>query len=147
MVLQPAAEISCIDCGGRCFLLTPPREDGIWIEGDTVAYRCEDCLDRWDLVLEDDDDVARLQTSRVLGAQGQRHGVGGDVVRQREPCRAVVAGPDDDGRAAAGSEDLHPAVDVGHRAVADADVALGGATDGVATTGGEGLVQVAEPED
>jgi len=21
-----------------------------------VAYRCEDCLDRWDLVLEDDDD-------------------------------------------------------------------------------------------
>ena len=22
--------------------------------GDIVAYRCEDCLDRWDLVLDDD---------------------------------------------------------------------------------------------
>ena len=58
-VLEPSPEITCIDCGGRCFLLTPPREDGVWVDGDTVAYRCEDCLDRWDLVLEDDDDAAR----------------------------------------------------------------------------------------
>ncbi|MEM8619998.1 MAG: hypothetical protein AAGF73_09770 [Actinomycetota bacterium] len=58
-VLVPANEIVCIDCGGRCFLLTQPTEDGIWEPGDVVAYRCEDCLDRWDLVLEEDDDVAR----------------------------------------------------------------------------------------
>jgi len=36
--------------------LTHPREDGVWFPGDIVAYRCEDCLDRWDLVLPDDDD-------------------------------------------------------------------------------------------
>ena len=34
--------------------LTPPREDGMWYPGDIVAYRCQDCLDRWDIVLEDD---------------------------------------------------------------------------------------------
>ena len=26
-----------------------------WQPGDIVTYRCEDCLDRWDLVLDDDD--------------------------------------------------------------------------------------------
>jgi hypothetical protein len=54
--MEPYPQITCIDCGGRAFLLTPPREEGEWLEGDIVAYRCEDCLDRWDLVLEDDDD-------------------------------------------------------------------------------------------
>jgi hypothetical protein len=59
-VLAPAPMITCIDCGGRCFLLTHPPEDGFWEAGDFVAYRCEDCLDRWDLVLSDDDeDVSR----------------------------------------------------------------------------------------
>jgi hypothetical protein len=28
----------------------------MWLPGDIVAYRCEDCLDRWDLVLPDDSD-------------------------------------------------------------------------------------------
>jgi hypothetical protein len=56
VVLTPAPQIVCIDCGGRCFLLTHPPEDGIWEPGDVVAYRCEDCLDRWDIVLSDDDD-------------------------------------------------------------------------------------------
>ena len=54
-MLTPDPEIVCIDCGGRSFLLTPAREDGAWVAGDIVAYRCEDCLDRWDLVLEDPD--------------------------------------------------------------------------------------------
>jgi hypothetical protein len=49
--------IVCVDCGGRCHLLThPPRdEDGRVLgfrAGDIVAYRCEDCLDRWDIELE-----------------------------------------------------------------------------------------------
>jgi hypothetical protein len=56
-VIQPPEQIVCVDCGGRCFLLTPPAEDGIWEADDVVAYRCEDCLDRWDLVLTDDDDL------------------------------------------------------------------------------------------
>jgi hypothetical protein len=52
-VLEPDLVITCIDCGGRSFLLTQPREDGVWYPGDIVAYRCQDCLDRWDLVLPD----------------------------------------------------------------------------------------------
>jgi hypothetical protein len=55
-MLQPADQIVCVDCGGRCFLLTPPPEDGSWEIDEIVAYRCEDCLDRWDLVLTEDDD-------------------------------------------------------------------------------------------
>jgi hypothetical protein len=38
-------------------LLTHPHEDGIWLPGEIVAYRCEDCLDRWDLVLPDEPDA------------------------------------------------------------------------------------------
>jgi hypothetical protein len=53
--LEPTPLIVCVDCGGRCHLLTAAREDGEWYVGDVVAYRCEDCLDRWDLVLEDGD--------------------------------------------------------------------------------------------
>lgn len=53
-VLEPDPIITCIDCGGRAHLLTrPPEEDDTWQAGDIVAYRCEDCLDRWDIVLED----------------------------------------------------------------------------------------------
>lgn len=55
MARPPETEIVCVDCGGRCFLLTHPREDGTWLVGDVVAYRCRDCLDRWDLVLPPDD--------------------------------------------------------------------------------------------
>ncbi|MFV0307705.1 MAG: hypothetical protein ACK5OX_08175 [Desertimonas sp.] len=59
-MLQPDPLITCIDCGGRAHLLTrgnvDPEDAGAdpWQPGDIVAYRCEDCLDRWDLVLEDD---------------------------------------------------------------------------------------------
>ena len=35
--------------------MTPPREDDEWLVGDVVAYRCRDCLDRWDLVLTAED--------------------------------------------------------------------------------------------
>jgi hypothetical protein len=51
------AVIVCVDCGGRCHLLayTPPEEG--WQPGDIVAYRCEDCLDRWDLVVPEDVDT------------------------------------------------------------------------------------------
>lgn len=47
----PTESIICVDCGGRAHLLTPTREDGEWLAGDIVAYRCSDCLDRWDLEL------------------------------------------------------------------------------------------------
>lgn len=50
--------IVCVDCGGRCHLLSHAPPDGEFVAGDIVAYRCEDCLDRWDIVLEDDEDEA-----------------------------------------------------------------------------------------
>ena len=58
-MIRPAEEIVCVDCGGRCHLLTQAPEDSLWEEGEIVAYRCEDCLDRWDLVLTEDDDDDR----------------------------------------------------------------------------------------
>ncbi len=54
-MLAPRTEITCIDCGGRCFLLTQAPEDDAWEIGEIVTYRCEDCLDRWDLVLSEED--------------------------------------------------------------------------------------------
>jgi hypothetical protein len=53
-VPTPAPLIDCIDCGGRCHLLSPPPEFG-WAAGDLAVYRCEDCLDRWDLIVADDE--------------------------------------------------------------------------------------------
>ena len=59
--IEPDPQITCIDCGGRAFLLSaPPVTHGDeadisgWQVGDVVAYRCEDCLDRWDIVLDDE---------------------------------------------------------------------------------------------
>jgi hypothetical protein len=51
--MPPAATIPCVDCGGTAHLLSNANEDGVWMLGDTVAYRCGDCRDRWDIVLED----------------------------------------------------------------------------------------------
>ena len=47
--------ITCIDCGGRCHLMT--RADDEWAPGpgDIVVYRCEDCHDRWDIEVPPDD--------------------------------------------------------------------------------------------
>ena len=53
-MLGPAPLIDCIDCGGRCHLLTPAPELG-WAPGDLAVYRCEDCNDRWDLLVADDE--------------------------------------------------------------------------------------------
>ena len=49
--------IECVDCGGNCHVLSHAPEEG-WEPGDVVAYRCEDCLDRWDVVIPDADDHA-----------------------------------------------------------------------------------------
>jgi hypothetical protein len=50
--------ITCIDCGGRCHLLTIVTEEQPLLPGDVATYRCEDCRDRWDLIVpggEDED--------------------------------------------------------------------------------------------
>lgn len=47
-------EIVCVDCGGTCHLITYLPEDEPVSEGSVLAYRCEDCLDRWDIVWEEE---------------------------------------------------------------------------------------------
>jgi hypothetical protein len=53
-VIAPPEHIDCIDCGGVCSRLTPEPELG-WAEGDLVTYRCRDCNDRWELVVDESD--------------------------------------------------------------------------------------------
>lgn len=53
--IEPETIIDCIDCGGRAHLLSKPDDFG-WEPGQVVSYRCEDCLDRWDLILPGRDD-------------------------------------------------------------------------------------------
>lgn len=48
--------IVCVDCGGVCHRLNRGFEGGDQA-GDVVSYRCEDCLDRWDLVAGDPEDL------------------------------------------------------------------------------------------
>ena len=48
-------EIVCVDCGGRCHLLSHVPDEG-FEPGDWVAYRCADCMDRWDLQVPESDD-------------------------------------------------------------------------------------------
>lgn len=54
-MIVPKESISCVDCGGEARLISFPREDGMWLVGDIVSYRCRDCLDRWDIELTDED--------------------------------------------------------------------------------------------
>ena len=51
----PATVIVCVDCGGRAHLVQPNDPESPYRSGDVAVYRCEDCLDRWDIVLEDED--------------------------------------------------------------------------------------------
>lgn len=52
---MPPPTIDCIDCGSTCHLISKPEETGEFYPGDVVVYRCEDCLDRWDLLVPDED--------------------------------------------------------------------------------------------
>ncbi len=49
--------ITCIDCGGRAHLLTIVTAEQPLFPGDVATYRCEDCLDRWDLVVPGAEDT------------------------------------------------------------------------------------------
>tara|TARA_B100000683_G_scaffold151600_2_gene146729 strand:+ start:5467 stop:5634 length:168 start_codon:yes stop_codon:yes gene_type:complete len=46
--------ITCVDCGGVCSLISYEPDEG-WEPGDIVAFRCRDCLDRWDVELTAED--------------------------------------------------------------------------------------------
>ena len=51
--------IVCVDCGGTCHLLSTAPPDDPFQPGDVVAYRCADCMDRWDVVVPDLDELGR----------------------------------------------------------------------------------------
>lgn len=48
--------IACIDCGGDAHLLSTWTHEDPPQVGDLAVYRCADCLDRWDLVLDEPED-------------------------------------------------------------------------------------------
>lgn len=64
--MQPPETIRCVDCLGLCERLTYRPDDDPFEPGDFVAYRCRDCLDRWDIVL-DPDDADESGQARDLG--------------------------------------------------------------------------------
>jgi hypothetical protein len=52
----PPTSITCVECGGTAHLISylPSEED---LEpGTALAYRCAECLDRFDVVWEEFDD-------------------------------------------------------------------------------------------
>jgi hypothetical protein len=48
-------QIDCMECGGIAVLQQPPAEDEILEPGDVLVYRCPDCAQRWDVVVDEDD--------------------------------------------------------------------------------------------
>lgn len=50
-----AETIVCVDCGGRCHLISFLAPDEPIEPGTILAYRCEDCMDRWDIVWDIDE--------------------------------------------------------------------------------------------
>lgn len=51
----PPETITCVECGGTAHLISFLPEDESLEPGTPVAYRCEDCAERLDVVWEDDD--------------------------------------------------------------------------------------------
>ncbi|MEE8602783.1 hypothetical protein [Euzebya tangerina] len=54
MSLNPPPTITCVECRGTCHLISHTPDDGFQ-PGDWVAYRCPECLDRFDLQLVEED--------------------------------------------------------------------------------------------
>lgn len=55
MTPAPPQQIVCVDCGGDCHLITYLPSDEPLTSGSVLTYRCQECLDRWDLVWEPDE--------------------------------------------------------------------------------------------
>ena len=54
---QPVADtIVCVECGGKAHLLTRFPPDDPPQPGDVVAYVCEECSHRFDIVHDDVDE-------------------------------------------------------------------------------------------
>lgn len=57
----PPLTFTCIECGGTAHLLSHLPADEPLEEGFPLAYRCAECMDRFDVVWEegDEDPTAR----------------------------------------------------------------------------------------
>lgn len=51
--------IACMECGGLAHALVRYAPDAAPEPGDIVPYRCAECAERWDVVLEEDDGAER----------------------------------------------------------------------------------------
>lgn len=49
----PPESITCVECGGTAYIISylPPEEE--LEEGGVYAYRCAECMERFDMVWED----------------------------------------------------------------------------------------------
>ena len=47
--------IRCVECGGIAHLLTGFPPDDPPRPGDIVPYRCVDCMERFDIILDSED--------------------------------------------------------------------------------------------
>jgi hypothetical protein len=47
--------IVCVECGGTAYLLREDDAEDPYQPGEPVAYRCGECLERFDMVVTDED--------------------------------------------------------------------------------------------
>lgn len=52
----PPTTITCVECNGTAHLISYLPTDEPLEEGYPLAYRCAECMERFDLVWEEDDD-------------------------------------------------------------------------------------------
>jgi hypothetical protein len=52
----PPTTITCVECGGTAHLLSFLPDDEPLDEDYPIAYRCADCMDRFDLIWGRDDE-------------------------------------------------------------------------------------------
>ena len=51
--MNPATIITCVECGGQAHLISFPPPGEEFEPGDHLVYRCEDCMDRFDVINDD----------------------------------------------------------------------------------------------
>jgi hypothetical protein len=50
-----ATQIACVESGGTAHLVQSVDPEAPLEPGDVAVYRCADCLERFDVVVEEDD--------------------------------------------------------------------------------------------
>jgi hypothetical protein len=53
--VRPPTEFTCVDCLGTAHLISFLPSDGEVEPGTALAYRCADCNERFDVVIEEDE--------------------------------------------------------------------------------------------